>query len=351
LVLLLILIAPVQGQDFNYTNTNGTITITSYTGPGGAVSIPNTIAGLPVTSIGDWAFFFSNTVTSVVVPDSVTNIGDWTFGGCTSLASVSIGNGVRRIGYAAFNLCSSLTHITIPDSVTDLEDGMYSKGGVGVFYYCTNLSSVTLGNGLTNIGDSAFWFCTGLTNITIPDNVVRVGLHAFESCSSLASAAIGNGVITLDNGAFANCYSLTKVTIGHSITNVGFDAFGGGSLKEVYFRGNAPGADSDAFLETNAIIYYLPGTTGWSPTLGSRPTALWNPQAQSADASFGARQNGFGFNIAGTADIPLVIEASTDLTALSWVPLQSCTLTNGLIYFSDPQWTNYPNRIYRIRSP
>jgi hypothetical protein len=69
------------------------------------------------------------------------------------------------------------------------------------------------------------------------------------------------------------------------------------------------------------------------------------------DASFGVRQNRFGFNITGTADIPLVIEASTNLAARAWVPLQSCTLTNGLFYFSDEEWTNYPRRFYGIRSP
>jgi len=78
---------------------------------------------------------------------------------------------------------------------------------------------------------------------------------------------------------------------------------------------------------------------------------LWNPQAQTGDASFGVRQNRFGFNITGTAGIPIVVEASADLAARLWVPLQSCMLTNGLIYFSDPQWANYASRFYRIRSP
>jgi hypothetical protein len=78
---------------------------------------------------------------------------------------------------------------------------------------------------------------------------------------------------------------------------------------------------------------------------------LWNPQAQTNDPSFGVRQGQFGFNITGTPDIPLVVEATTNLAAQSWVPLQSCTLTNGLIYFGDSQWTNYSGRLYRIRSP
>jgi hypothetical protein len=128
----------------------------------------------------------------------------------------------------------------------------------------------------------------------------------------------------------------------------------------VYFQGNAPELpfaikypDSVFGGDNNAILYHQSGTIGWGPTLGNpaAPTALWNPRALTDDGSFGVRQNRFGFNITGTPDIPLVIEASTNLAAQSWAPLQSCTLTNGLIYFSDAQWTTYPNRVYRIRSP
>jgi hypothetical protein len=78
---------------------------------------------------------------------------------------------------------------------------------------------------------------------------------------------------------------------------------------------------------------------------------LWNPRVELRDRSFGVRQSRFGFNIVGTPEIPLVIEASHELSAPSWVPLQTSRLTNGLIYFSDAQWTNYPSRFYRMRSP
>jgi hypothetical protein len=63
------------------------------------------------------------------------------------------------------------------------------------------------------------------------------------------------------------------------------------------------------------------------------------------------RTNRFGFTITGTANIPLVIEACTNLASATWVSLQSCTLTNGSLYFSDPDWTNCAARFYRIRSP
>jgi len=67
--------------------------------------------------------------------------------------------------------------------------------------------------------------------------------------------------------------------------------------------------------------------------------------------SFMALSNQFGFTITGTTNIPIVVEASANPAPTSWSPLLTCTLTNGSIYFSDPAWTNYPARFYRIRSP
>jgi hypothetical protein len=104
-------------------------------------------------------------------------------------------------------------------------------------------------------------------------------------------------------------------------------------------------------IDTNATVYYLPGTSGWSSTFADRPAVLWNPLIQAGDASFGVRSNQFGFNITGTTNIPIRVEASANLASPVWIPLQTLTLTNGLFYFSDPQWTNYPGRYYRISAP
>ncbi len=102
----------------------------------------------------------------------------------------------------------------------------------------------------------------------------------------------------------------------------------------------------------SAIIYCLPGTTGW-PNFAQATglaTLWWNPTAQTSDACFGLRSNRFGFNIAGTSGITVVVEATTNLAG-PWYPLGTNTLTGGAGYFSDPQWTNYPARLYRLRSP
>jgi hypothetical protein len=126
------------------------------------------------------------------------------------------------------------------------------------------------------------------------------------------------------------------------------------NMTNIYFNGDAPAVDSTVFtLDTNLTAYYLPGTTGWqvfTATTGV-PTVLWNPLIQTGDGNFGIRKNQFGFDITGTTNIPIVVEACTNLVHPVWIPLQSLVLTNGLFYFSDPQWTNYPGRYYRISSP
>ena len=93
----LLFLVQSNAEDFTYTNTNGTITITGYIGPGGDVTIPSTIAGVPVSSIGDFAFWQTASLTNLTIPDSVTSIGDGAFDGCQNLASVTIGNSVPAL--------------------------------------------------------------------------------------------------------------------------------------------------------------------------------------------------------------------------------------------------------------
>jgi len=164
LLLLLTLPAAVQAQ-FEYTTNNDTITIIDYTGPGGAVTIPSTTNGLPVTGIGAHAFDYAN-LASVTIPDSVTSIGDYAFYHCSGLTNVTIGNSVTSIGFAAFDECLGLTSVAIPNSVTNL-------GGYA-FAHCTSLAGVTLSTNIVIINSRTFAWCDSLTNVTIPNSVTSV---------------------------------------------------------------------------------------------------------------------------------------------------------------------------------
>ena len=260
------------------------IAINGYLGSGGIVDIPDTIYGMPVARIEDLVFD-GYAVTSVTIPASV-----------------------RYIGYQAFSDCSSLIAIT----VSPANQWYNSADGVLFDKYRTTLIQCPGGKG---------------GSYSVPSSVASIGDYAFAGCASLTRVEVPSSVTSIGSGAFADC----------------------SSLKQVFFKGDAPFVDPTGFdgANTNATIYYLPGTSGWATTFAGRPTALWDPLMQSS----GVGPAGFGFNIIGTADIPIVIEAATNPANSVWVPLQSLNLTNGAFYFSDPNWTNYPARFYRFRLP
>ncbi len=201
---------PVQG--YTYTTTNRAVTITKYTGSGGAVTIPSTINGLPVTSIGDNAFYCCTNLAGVTIPDTVTNIGDGAFQGCLSLATATIGNSVTSIGSYAFYACDSLTSLTIPNSVTSI--------GYEAFFYCVHLASIAIPDSVTSVGDCAFSYCASLASATIGNSVTSIGYMAFYCCTSLTSATMGNSVASIGAWAFDGCTGLTSVTIPKSVTSI-----------------------------------------------------------------------------------------------------------------------------------
>ena len=232
-----------------------------------------------VTSIGDDAFYGCTSLTSITIPKRVTSIGEDAFRGCSSLISITIGDSVTSIGSSAFYNCSNLASITIPNSVTSigsyafynctsltsislpfvgatlngtscthfgyifgassyydnndyvptsLKEVIITGGnsiGIGAFYYCSRLTSITIPDSVTSIGSSAFYNCFRLTSITIPKRVTSIGEDAFCGCSSLISITIGDSVTSIGSSAFYNCSNLASITIPNSVTSIGEDAF------------------------------------------------------------------------------------------------------------------------------
>jgi hypothetical protein len=202
----------------------------------------------------------------------------------------------------------------------------------------------------------AFVGCGDLKSITIPGSISTISDYAFLGCISLTNITLCDGICNLGTYAFAECGNLTQIVIPRSVTNFSAGPFFYSSLKQVYFEGNAPNYNAynafDLYLD-GATMYYLPNTTGWDlyALLSGIPTALWLPSMQTGGTSFGVQTNQFGFNINWASGLVVVVEACTDLANPIWTPVRTNTLTGGTSYFSDPDWTNYPGRFYRLRSP
>ena len=168
-----------------------------------------------VTSIGEYAFYYCKSLTSMTIPDSVTSISSSTFASCTSLTSVTIPNSVTSIGEYAFYYCKSLTSVTIPGSVTSI--GLYA------FASCTSLTGIWVAEGNSHYANDASGVlfnkdkttlvqCPGaFAAYTIPDSVTSIGDNTFDHCTSLTSVTIPDGVTSIGWRAFSNCTSLTDV--------------------------------------------------------------------------------------------------------------------------------------------
>jgi hypothetical protein len=464
---------------FTFTTNNNAITITGSTGSGltGALIIPDTLNGYPVTSVGSQAFefdhlltsisfgsnltnignaaFFATGLTNLTIPNSVVSIGQEAFADCTSLtnvtiganltfiddeifqdctglASVSIPHGVTYIGNSAFLDCTNLRGIMLPDTVTSIgnaafynclsltnvviPDQVYYIGNQ-TFAYCLALTNLVLDANLTTLGGAAFKFCQNLRNLRIPQSLTKIGvsafmdctnldltidagnpvytvlsgalidksqntlleysagkpggyeipvgivniaLSAFQDCALLTDVTIPNSVTNIGVFAFTDCLSLTNVTIGNQVTTIGSAAFYNcQNLATVSFTDNAPADSTDGtvfgMFSTSgylpfATVYYLPGTTGWGPTFDGIPTVAWLPQVQTAGLGIGASTNQFKFDINWARGQTVVVEACTNLIHPDWQPVQTNVLTTGSANFSDPQWSSYPGRFYRVRS-
>lgn len=193
----------------------------------GHVEIPSTVnydgKTYDVTSIGEYAFYYCSSLTSITIPESIISVGEQAFNTCRSLIAINIPKSVTSIGEGAFASCESLTTINIP------ENSQLTSIGNGAFSDCSSLTSVNIPDGVTSIGEIAFWSCSSLTTINIPENsqLTSIGFAAFSGCSILTSITIPESVTSIGNEAFSNCRSLTSITIPSKITYIGSSTFSG----------------------------------------------------------------------------------------------------------------------------
>ncbi len=167
----------------------------------------------------------------------------------------------------------------------------------------------------------------------------------------LPSELDGMTVSGIATGAISSA-GLVSVLMPASVTNIEAGAFAGSdALERAFFAGDAPTAPGTLFDGMSLTVYYMPGTDGWGGTFGGRPAVLWNPAVQSG-ATFGFGPGGFGFKVAGTAGIPVMIEAVGNLCTGVWDTVVETALDgSGFLNFTDPDASGMPARFYRINFP
>jgi hypothetical protein len=232
----------------------GTGTVTS-----GAVVIPASYNGLPVTEIRNNAFV-SKDIISVTIPASVVVIGESAFYSCTSLETVTfaVGSQLTSIGNSVFAGCTSLTSITIPVGVTTLGPVNADMRGGSVFSGCTSLKTITFapGSQLTIIENGMFNNCTSLTGITIPAGVTEIGWGAFLNCTSLetVSFASGSRLKSIGDRAFNGCTNLTSINLPASVTDIGNGALSGTNLTSFNFPAGITSIIEYMFAQCTSLV-------------------------------------------------------------------------------------------------
>ena len=189
---------------------------------------------------------------------AVTSIGDAAFRSCTNLTSVTIPNSVTGIGDEAFSM-SGITEPTynqhifayMPRSYSGaytIPDGIEHIAG-GAFSNCTDMTSITIPNSVTSIGKYAFLRCNSLKSITIPSSVTSIGNSAFAICHRLNLVTIPSSVTSIGNGVFDGCINLTSVNIPNSVTSIGIAAFRDcGGLTSVTIPNSVTNIGDNAFM-------------------------------------------------------------------------------------------------------
>ena len=230
---------------------------------------------------GQGAFKNCKNLKKVVFNSNLEEVNTQTFYGCTSLKEVELPESTRIISYQSF-ACSGLESIEIPDNVVVLQGESFrgcenlksvklpaslirSDDGENHFADCINLTTVIMPQGADPVFDP--WFfknCDSLTDISF-HTASTIGQSMYQGCDGLTSLTIPQGVREIGANAFSGCLNLSYVTVPETVTAIGEQAFAAcGRLKAVAFRGDAPVFTGNVFAADNLVCYYPAGNATWT---------------------------------------------------------------------------------------
>lgn len=247
------------------------------------------ILGNDVKSIGDFAFSGCSGMTSLTMPNSLTSIGISAFSSCSGLTSITIPSSVTSIGSSAFDGCSGLTAVNISDMAAwyKLSFGNSSANPLScahhLFLNGEEIKELVIPAEIASLNDYAF-YGSGLTSVTIPNTLTAIGNEVFIECAqlktvylnnnSMASAereaatslcktfgdqvqdyVLGDGVEAIGAYVFNDCTGLTSVTIPNSVTSIGGSAFTGcGNLSSLVLPDNITELGSACFGDNTKLF-------------------------------------------------------------------------------------------------
>lgn len=217
--------------DLTYQRENGEITITGCEKTvTGELVIPPEIGGYPVTTIGDYAFFYCSELTEITIPSSVTHIDDSAFYLCTALTSIKIPNSVKTIGANAFSDCAKLDTVTMGNGITSIGSKAFDKCPLLTRVEISDLAAwceISFSDALSNplsVAKNLYLNDSLQEELTIPNGVTTIKRYAFYG-SNIRSVSVPSSVTTIEEAAFAECVALETAELPNSITQIDEDVF------------------------------------------------------------------------------------------------------------------------------
>jgi hypothetical protein len=400
-----------HGQFVFDTSPDG-IKITGYTGTNANVIIPESIDGLPVTSIVN-GFAFNTHLTNIHVSANVSYIADDVLIGCSSLRAITVDpsnadfssvagvlfdkrqtslrcfpaaadvqsyaipTSVTNIANFAFYACQNLATVSIPGSIFEI--------GRSAFFNCVNLTNLTIAEGVFSFGNYAFGNCTKLATITIPATLSNAGYGPFSGCSALKQILVNRGnptyfsldgvlceqaaiiqfpaaktnayeipdsIVAIQDDAFSNSSNLSAVFFHKAVGYIGHFAFARcPKLASLSFAGDAPLTNPSAFSESDeAIIFYPPGATGWTQNFDGVPAVPLESTIPSLTLDW--RKIDFPrMIISAEPGKQIALESVSTMDVQNdWQTVFVNSYSGNPIIFSDTNTTTFAHRFYRARS-
>ena len=243
-------------NDFKYSYNYGSTlaNIYGYTGNSEYVKIPSKINGYTITGINTQAFKNNKKLKGIIIPDTVTYVEDSLFSGCISLTDVDLEKGITVITNGMFYNCKNLESLTIPEQIERFYD-RYSYTGNSSdkpFEGCVNLKNIYFK--AKDISLVRYLSLPSLTNIVIGSTVESLPDRAFSGYKYLENVTFENGLLVLPNECFKNCTGLKSITLPDSMMSVGKSAFENCyNIKSVTFSENLNTIADSAFKGCSSI--------------------------------------------------------------------------------------------------